>query len=187
MRNRLVPSNPVGRVGFVAIGVAVLLAGCDSGRAPTQHVGTVSSGLPLTPIPSPASPAPSQAFPSPSQVSPSRPVASKRTNLAACADADCEVEVRPGDRLKINSRFGVDAITVNSVSTEEVRLRIEGTSGGLDVEGENTSVQGSCTNGRCRDEGEMSLTTDMPGRINKVRLRLVKSDFSHAVLMLTPA
>ncbi|WP_285704582.1 hypothetical protein [Microtetraspora sp. NBRC 16547] len=114
-------------------------------------------------------------------------MASKRTNLAACADADCEVEVRPGDRLKINSRFGVDAITVNSVSTEEVRLRIEGTSGGLDVEGENTSVQGSCTNGRCRDEGEMSLTTDMPGRINKVRLRLVKSDFSHAVLMLTPA
>ncbi|WP_433418725.1 hypothetical protein ACQP1V_03485 [Microtetraspora malaysiensis] len=80
----------------------------------------------------------------------------------------------------------MNTITIKSVSADEVRLRIEGTSGGLSVEGENTSVQGSCTDGRCRDEGEMSLTTGTPGRINKIRLRLVKADFSHAVLVLTP-
>ncbi|MEV0973072.1 hypothetical protein [Microtetraspora glauca] len=185
-------SAPVGRAGFVALGVTMLLAGCGSGGAQGRQTGAAASPVSATatnPVPSPV--------PSPvSSVQPSAPGsyratgsprgASHATGPAACRDADCEVQVRPGDRLKIDSRFGLDAITVESVSAGEVRLGITGSSGGLNVDGDNVSVTGSCTNGRCHDQGQMSLTTSRPGRINDIRLRLVKADSSRAVLVLTP-
>ncbi|MEW9530172.1 hypothetical protein [Microbispora sp. NPDC049125] len=105
------------------------------------------------------------------------------TDLAACRDGDCEVEVRRDDRLKVDPKFGVDSVTVVSLGDGYIRLALEGHTGGLHVQGGgNVSVSGSCVNGRCHDEAEMSLTPDMPVRVDGLRLVLVSSDSSRAVL-----
>lgn len=136
----------------------------------------------------PDSPAPDRSASTPGviQPSPTLPDASNGTDLEACEDADCEVEVRSGDRLKIDTAFGVDAITVKSVRREEIRLALTGSSGGLRIEGRNVSVKGTCVNGRCHDEGELSLTTDNPARVNEIRLRLAGADSVRAILVLLP-
>jgi len=108
------------------------------------------------------------------------------TNLTACQDADCEVEVRVGDVLQVDATFGVDAITVTSVEQDEITLALQGSSGGLEVEGEGISISGNCTNGRCVDEGELSLTISRPGRINEVQISLTGTDSDRAVLVLLP-
>ena len=90
------------------------------------------------------------------------------TNLTACQDADCEVEVRVGDVLQVDATFGVDAITVTSVEQDEITLALQGSSGGLEV------------------EGELSLTISRPGRINEVQISLTGTDSDRAVLVLLP-
>lgn len=181
MRTRLITPARVGRVWSAAVTVGALLAGCGSGEAPAQRTATEPGNPASTRGTAQTSPKPPEA-----STSPASPKASNGTDLAACKDADCEVEVRPGDRLKIDARFGVDAITVKSLGGGEIRLALEGSSGGFQVEGENVSVKSACTNDRCRDEGELSLTADSPGRVNDVRLRLAEAGSTRAVLVLLP-
>ncbi|GAA4593245.1 hypothetical protein GCM10023194_57100 [Planotetraspora phitsanulokensis] len=173
----------VSRVRFVAAAVAAvaLLAGCSSGEAPMQRSAATSGNLASTPEAAPASPPLTET-----STSSALPKAANGTDLAVCKDADCEVEVRPGDRLKIDAKFGLDAITVKSLGREEIRLALKGSSGGLRAEGRNVSVTGTCTNGRCHDEGELTLTTDKPGRINTIQLRLAEVAPDHAILVLLP-
>jgi hypothetical protein len=179
MRTRSIASSPAGRAGFVAVTLTVLLAGCGSAETPAQPPAAAPAQPPAGVTGSPAA-APTAASPSPSV-----PAASDGTDLAACRDADCEVEVREGDRLRIDARFGVDSITVRSLGGDGATLRLEGSSGGMNVEGRNVSISGSCVNGRCHDDGFMSLTTSHPGRINDIRLRLAAVESSRAVLVLT--
>jgi len=183
MRTRLTTPAHVSLVRFAAAAVAAvaLLAGCGSGEAPTRRSAAASSDSAPTPGAAQESPLPQET-----STSPALPKASNGTDLAACKDADCEVEVRPGDRLKIDAKFGLDAITVKSFGRDEIRLALQGSSGGLHVEGRNVSVNSACTNGRCRDEAEMSLTTDRPGRINTIQLRLAELNSDRAVLALLP-
>jgi hypothetical protein len=180
MRTRLITPARVGRVRFAAVTVVALLAGCGSGEAP-QRTAAAPSNSASAPGATQASPALPEA-----STSPALPKASNGTDLAACKDADCEVEVRSGDRLKIDAKFGVDAITVKSLGREEIRLTLKGSSGGFRVEGRNVRVKGTCTNGRCRDEGELSLTADRPGRINTIQLRLGEVNSARAILVLLP-
>jgi hypothetical protein len=170
----------VSRVLFAAVTAVALLAGCSSGEAPTRRIAA-SGNAASTPGATQVSP----ALPETS-TSPALPKAANGTDLAACKDADCEVEVRSGDRLKIDAKFGVDAITVKSLGREEIRLALKGHSGGFRVEGRNVSINGTCTNGRCRDEGELSLTADRPGRINTIQLRLADVNSARAILVLLP-
>lgn len=119
-------------------------------------------------------------MPSPSGL----PDAANGTDLAACRDADCEVEVTVNDELPIDGKFGIDLITVTTVGADRVRLGVLGTAGGLEVEGLDVSASGSCTNGNCRDVGELSLTTEIDGRINDILLSLGGLDGERAVLVL---
>ncbi|WP_203972790.1 hypothetical protein [Planotetraspora silvatica] len=169
------------RFAAAAAAAVALLAGCGSGEEPTQRSAAASSNSASTPEVALASPLPPEA-----STSPASPKAANGTDLAACKDADCEVEVRPGDRLKIDAKFGLDSITVKSLGRDEIRLALQGSSGGLHVDGRNVSVNSSCTNGRCHDEGEVSLTTERPGRINTIQLRLAEVASDHAILVLLP-
>jgi hypothetical protein len=180
MRTRSIAFSPAGRAGFIAVTLTALLAGCGSAEESVRPAAPVPAQPPAA---APGNPAAST--PSPVQASPSAK-ASNGTDLAACKDADCEVEVREGDRLKIDPRFGLDTITVRSIGRGEVTVALEGTSGQLKAEGRNVSVSTSCMNGRCHDQGMMSLTTTWPGRINKIRLRLVAITDSRAILSLKP-
>jgi hypothetical protein len=107
-------------------------------------------------------------------------------HLASCEDADCEVEIQSGDRLRIAERFGVRRLTIGSLRPDGVTITLSGSSGALSVEGTNVSTSGTCVNGRCRDEGELSLAPGSPGRINDIRLELPRLSGDRAVLRLTP-
>ncbi|WP_138711283.1 hypothetical protein [Nonomuraea basaltis] len=114
------------------------------------------------------------------------PQAADGSNLASCKDADCEVEIQAGDRLMIDERFGVQRLTVSNLRPDEVGITLLGSSGGLRVEGMNVSTSGNCVNGRCRDEGKLSLAPGKPGRINDMRLELTHLSGDRAILRLTP-
>jgi hypothetical protein len=174
MWTRLTAPARASRAVPTVLTVAALLAGCDAGEVPSpQPAATPSSSASATTT-------------SPAPTSPALPNATDGTNLAACQDADCEVEVRVGDRLDVDAAFGVDAITVTSVEQDEITVALQGSSGGFDVEGEEISISSNCSNGRCRDEGELSLTTSRPGRINEVQISLTGTDSDRAVLVLLP-
>ena len=186
-------ADVVFRARFAAVAVVALLAGCGSYETPAGRPASAPSNL--APAPEKASEeAPETASESASgaaQTSQATPealigAASNGADLAACKDAECEVEVVPGDRLKIDPRFGVNAISVKSLGVEEIMLALEGSSGSLRVEGSGVSTTSSCTNGRCRDEGVLSLTADRPGRVNAIQLRLAAANPARAVLVLQP-
>jgi len=168
------------RAGRATLGavlmVAGLLAGCGSPEAPPQRTAAATGGT----APAPTSP------PAPTATASPPPSATDGTDLTACRDADCEVEVRVGDKLRFNAAIGVDVVTVKSVNNDMITLVLRGSSGGLRIEGTGVSVSGRCTNGTCRDEGQLSVTTTRPGRINKMKLSLVGVDSGRAVLALSP-
>jgi hypothetical protein len=94
--------------------------------------------------------------------------------------------VQVGSQLKIDPAFGADTITVKSVDKDEITVTLQGSSRSFQVEGKNVSISSSCTSGRCHDQGELSLSTSRPGRVNKIHLSLVGADNGHAVLVLRP-
>jgi hypothetical protein len=183
MRSQItIIADAVFRARFgAAVAAVALLSGCASQETPAQPPAPASNDF---------APAPGKAPDSgpASEVAPEAltGAASDGTDLAACRDAECEVEVVPGDRLKIAHKFGVNAISVKSLGTEEIMLGLEGSSGSLRVAGNVVSTTSSCSNGRCRDQGVLSLTTDRPGRINAIQLRLAKASQTRAILVLKP-
>ncbi|WP_431931381.1 hypothetical protein [Nonomuraea jabiensis] len=160
--------------------LAVLAAACaDSRTAPSTPLSVATDPLPSTDTPSPmptASVRPSSTGHRPADGS----------SLASCKDADCEVEVRAGDRLRIDKRFGVQRLTISALDPDEVTIALLGFTGGLRAEGANVSISSSCVNGRCRDEGKLSLAPGRSARINNLRLELPYVSGDHAILRLTP-
>lgn len=106
--------------------------------------------------------------------------------LSGCQDATCEVEVKAGDKLAIDEKFRVETITVIAVGEDEITLSLTGSSGRLIVQGRDVSSSVSCVNDSCTDTGELTVTTDSPGRINDVGVSLISTDNGRAVLKLAP-
>lgn len=148
-----------------AVLVLGLLAACDSDKSSEESDGS-------------ASPSTSTSL----SVS-----AANGTDLAACQDADCEVVVKAGDQLTIDHKFEVDKITVSSLGLDEIKLALEGSSGGFQLRGRNVSVSSSCVNGDCRDTGSLGLTVGAAGKINEISVELISADRDRAVLRLQPS
>ncbi|MGW5266140.1 hypothetical protein ACWEQG_34625 [Microbispora sp. NPDC004025] len=168
-------SRLVGRAGLVAVPMTVLLTACGSPQPEVQPRSAATGGPATATSPVAASPSPA-----PSAVT-------AADDPQACRDADCEVTVRPGDRLRLDRKTGLDAITIVSLDRGELRLRFEAGGGAFHVEGMNTGVSQDCVNGRCRTEGGLTLAMGRPGRIGDIRLRLVSVSPDHAVLVLAPS
>ncbi|MEV4358676.1 hypothetical protein ACWDRB_11675 [Nonomuraea sp. NPDC003707] len=169
-------------VRFTAAALLVVLAAAcaDSRTTPSTPLSVATDTLPPTtdtvsPMPT-ASVRPSSTGHHPADGS----------SLASCKDADCEVEVRAGDRLRIDKRFGVQRITISSLDPDEATIALLGFTGGLQAEGANVSISSSCVNGRCRDEGKLSLAPGRSARINNLRLEVPYLSRDHAILRLTP-
>ncbi|WP_188189789.1 hypothetical protein [Nonomuraea sp. SYSU D8015] len=178
---------------LVAAALLVTMTACaDSRTAPSASLPAATPLAPATPHP-PAPPLASVThtpLPTPTasaQTTAAGPQAAEGRDLTSCEDADCEVEIQAGDRLLIDERFGVRRLTVNSLHPDMVEIALLGFSGGLQVEGMNVSTSGSCVNGRCRDEGTLSLAPGEPGRINGMRLELTQLSEDRAVLRLAPS
>lgn len=163
-------STLFGRAGLVAVPATVLLAAC--GAPQPRTLSTAAPGPESTPV----------------SASPSSPGLSvtPASDPQSCRDADCAVEVRPGDRLRFDKSTGLDTLTVVSLDGGVARLRFEGSSGGYRVQGMNVSVSQSCVNGRCRAKAEVSLAPGRPGRIGDVGLRLESVASDRAVLVMRP-
>lgn len=165
---KLNPAKAILTVVLVASAALTLLAGCGGGDTPSKQNSHAK--------PNSSAPASPRALSE----------ATDGTNLAACRDANCAVDVRVADRLAIDSTFGLDSITVKAIGNDKITLATQGTSGGLQAEGTNVSTSSSCVNNRCRDEGELSISTSRSGRVNDVDLKLAKIDGDHAALVLHP-
>ncbi|MET7331753.1 hypothetical protein [Nonomuraea sp. NPDC005650] len=154
--------------------LVVLAAACADSRT--------TSSTPLSAVTDPGPPTPTAS----ARPSPALPQAADGSRLASCRDADCEVEVRVGDRLRINERFGVQRLTISELQPDEVTIALLGFTGGMRVEGTNVSISDTCVNGSCRDEGKLSLTPGRPARINNLRLEVPFLSGDHAILRLSP-
>ncbi|WP_169988751.1 hypothetical protein [Microbispora sp. H10836] len=168
-------SRLIGRAGLVAVPMAVLLTACGTPQPEVRSRPAAPGGPATATVPVAASPSPAPS------------VVRAADDPQACRDADCEVEVRPGDRLRLDRKTGLDVITVVSVDRGEVRLRFEAGGGTFRVEGMNTDVSQDCVNGRCRTDGGLTLAMGRPGRIGDIRLRLASVAPDHAVLVLAPS
>ncbi|MEU7914201.1 hypothetical protein [Microbispora bryophytorum] len=185
MRRGSYASRLIGWAGLVAAPVIVLLAACGTPEpqmrprpvatgGSASPGGLVSSGDPVsTAVPASPSPGPS--------------VVSAAAHPEACRNAACEVAVRAGDRLRLDRKTGLDAITIVSLDQGELRLRFEAGAGAFRVEGMNTGVSQDCVNGHCRTQGGLTLAPGRPGRIGDIRLRLASVAPDYAVLVLSPA
>lgn len=184
MRRGPYASRLIGRAGLVAVPVTVLLTACGGPPEPQLRPRPVATGgAASTTVPASTVPATTV----PASPSPSPPVVSAADHPEACRSGDCEVAVRPGDRLRLDRKTGLDAITVASLDRGELRLRFEAGAGAFHVEGMNTGVSQDCVNGRCRTEGALTLALGRPGRIGDIRLRLASVAPDHAVLVLSRA
>ncbi|MEN3539616.1 hypothetical protein AAH991_31215 [Microbispora sp. ZYX-F-249] len=184
-------SRLIGRAGLVAVPMAVLLTAlltavltavltaCGTPQ-PEVRSRSAATGGPATATVS----ATTEGAASPS---PASSVVTAADDPQACRDADCEVAVRPGDRLRLDRKTGLEAITVVSLDRGEVRLRFEAGGGTYRVEGMNADVSQDCVNGRCHTGGGLTLAMGRPGRIGDIRLRLASVSPGYAVLVLTPS
>ncbi|MGN9843231.1 hypothetical protein ACTMTI_34420 [Nonomuraea sp. H19] len=170
---------------FTAAALLITLTACADSRAapPAPLAAATHTTTPTTPTTSAPTPTPTTSS---AQTPTAGPQAADGRSLAACEDADCEVEIRAGDEITIGKRFGVQELTIGFIHSDEVGIAFLGSSGGLRVEGRNVSVSGSCVNGECRDEGKLSLTPSEPGRINTMRLELTHLSGDRAILRLAP-
>ncbi|MGI5282170.1 hypothetical protein ACQEVF_02455 [Nonomuraea polychroma] len=170
---------------FTAAALLLTLAACadSSATPPTTTPATATPPATGSATPGTASPPP----PTASTSTPSAgPQAADGNDLAACKDGDCEVDIKTDDRIAIDKRFGVERLTISSLDADEVRVTLLGSSGGLRVEGMNVSVSGNCVNGRCRDEGNLSLAPGQPGQINDLRVEVTYLTDDRAILRLSP-
>lgn len=103
--------------GFLLVSAAAL-TGCGSETPPASSPAPVSSS---SPSPSPSS---SSVPPSSSGVAhPDGPLAAANgTDLKSCRDGDCEVILKPKDKIAFEARLRVTYIAVDSVSADSVTL-----------------------------------------------------------------
>ena len=112
---------------------ALVLSACGGGQLgrslaasspPRQSSAAATTVAPSSPA---ASPSPTPPSPSPTRPSPPRP--KDGTNLRACVDGVCEVQVRVGDVIRfsprIRTRATVGSITVLSVAEGGATLELD--------------------------------------------------------------
>ena len=115
-------------------------------------------------------------------------VAADGTDPDACQDADCQVELATGDVLRPKlDGLPLDTITVAKVGTDQVRLTMAGRTGqGMSLEGVDITISSECVGDRCQDSGELTVTTEVPGKINDVSVQLDQVREGRAVLTFEP-
>lgn len=96
----------------------------------------------------------------------------------------CSYTAGKGDKIKVDPRLGLRRLKVAAVGDGWVDLRVRGTAEGLDMEGRNISASGSCTPDGCVNSGALTVTTDSPGRVNRLAIRLVDTRGGKAHLAL---
>ncbi|RFS86368.1 hypothetical protein D0T12_07165 [Actinomadura spongiicola] len=97
----------------------------------------------------------------------SRPVAKDGTNVHACLDARCEVEVRNGQEIQLDGRYGV----------EEIEVELNGGQATLFVRGNGSTAIAS-------------MATTQPGpatAINGVRISAYQVDHDRIILNISHA
>ncbi|TDE32985.1 hypothetical protein E1295_38805 [Nonomuraea mesophila] len=159
-----------------AVFLLLVLTGCATTPSAPTAPRTPAARLPA----SPGAPATGQ------EETPAGLRAADGRELPACEDADCEIEVRSGDELTIDQRFGVRRLAIGAFGPDGARITLKGSAGKLSVQGMKGSISSNCVNGRCRDEGKLVLAPGESGRINDIRLDLTHLSGDRAVLRLTP-
>lgn len=120
----------------LASSVLILAAGCGGttggtrARTPPAAGATTIEPEPsratLPPRPGTTAPSttPGSAPATPPEVpgGPRLPAAADGTNLRACADGRCEVQVSAHDKIPTPSRLGVDKVTVTSITAHGITL-----------------------------------------------------------------
>lgn len=106
--------------GFLLVSAAAL-TGCGSETPPASP--PASSPAPVSsssPSPSPSS---SSVPPSSTIAHPDGPLAAANgTDLKSCRDGDCEVILKPKDKIAFEARLRVTYIAIDSVSADSVTL-----------------------------------------------------------------
>lgn len=97
--------------------MTVLLTGCGSTPEPAAASPTASTPPPSTPAPSPSP----TGFPK----------AADGDDLDACRDADCEVLVHDGDKIRLNDKWGIEPIDVTVEDDSVTFKRV--TAGGMQI------------------------------------------------------
>ncbi len=105
-------------IAVAALLTTVPLVGCG---APPEGPGVETSP---TASPSPSASASPSPSPSPSPVTPT-----DGTDLSACSDGECEVEVSPPAEFEIESELGPATLTVDSTTGEQVHFLLATPSG----------------------------------------------------------
>ncbi|WP_203717845.1 hypothetical protein [Asanoa siamensis] len=140
-----------GRVLIVMAVAAMSLSGCVAVAEPTQNAS--SSPLPLP--------------------------AADSTNLAACRDAACEVEVQKEDEVHLDPGWRLSAIEVEYLSEEKITLWLKELEGpGGVVGGLDSDISGA--------EGHVSVTNGRPAQINGIELTMVTGTSARAILKMRP-
>lgn len=118
-----------------ALAAVATLTGCGSEAPP--------AAAPITAAPPPTTAPPTTTTtPQPAATtSPPPPTPADGTNLGACADGTCEVEVKAGDVIRIGNQVKatpkISALTILDVGTENLTVNISG--------GMTTTVSGGIT------------------------------------------
>ncbi|MFK0250981.1 hypothetical protein ACIQUM_40330 [Amycolatopsis azurea] len=117
-------------VGLLLVSAAAL-AGCGSDTPPAP-ASSPAATPPSTPASSTSASPSSSAPPSSSGIAqPAGPlVAANGTDLKSCRDGDCEVIVKPKDKLAFDARLRVTSLVVDAVSDSGVTLSAALPSGG---------------------------------------------------------
>ncbi|OON73876.1 hypothetical protein [Streptomyces tsukubensis] len=100
----------------LASAVALLLAGCGSDGSDNSNSGAPQKSHGPTRSATPPSKAPTSS-PPPAKTS-SPPKAVDGTNLAACGDGTCEVEVKTGDVISVKSSSGAKEFMITGLSED---------------------------------------------------------------------
>jgi hypothetical protein len=163
--------------------VLVLLAGCDSstaghGTSAEQPPTSAGSGAPA---PSGVSPTAAPPTTSPTATG-STPTAADGANVAACADARCEVAVRAGAALPVPASTTVRDVRVKAVTADRVtvtgRAIGDASSGFCSGQCDSTTTNGIFT---------ITLGPDSRAVENGLSITAENIDAGTAVLKLEPA
>lgn len=137
----------------VAVLLAVSLTGCTFGDDDSERPGGSVSSSPLA--------------------------AADGTNLSACSDARCEVEIRENDRLTLDAGWRVATMSVEYLSEEKITLKLEGLSGPTQIEGASESDPSNF------DARYVSVTPMRHSSVNDIQLSMVAGDSQRAILVLS--
>ncbi|MGW8526381.1 MULTISPECIES: hypothetical protein [Nocardiopsidaceae] len=177
-----VPSRSVALSALCASAVVLTLAGCGGPAQPPEEVP--SAGVPSTP---PTSPSTSPSA-SPSPVAPS-----DGTDLAACSDGDCEVEVTAPAEVDLDPEFAIDTLTIDSITDGSLAFTMTSTAGEVSFGCQNSdsapcdsSLQGTFGPGGAAT----GQATGGPGAqvgLNDLVLEVVDVSGDSAIMRIAPA